>query len=716
MAIQNDSLGFLLGERRLKEMAEGIVQTEDNTKQILQVLTGHFEEIKQVLQENSSVKGGIDRFNREGRAIDASDSGLEDIVRRTIEASETTLKTTEKALDAAIQQVNRKIIDAERGFSGSSPGSNSVRQRAAKARERDANGRFVSSGTEESKGSLLKSGMSIGSGGMPDSGGIDPTVDAIKELKDFVSPVGRVFGGMSARAIGLLRGRLKKRRSEEILPEEQVKANKEQSRNDKQRNKLLERLIDAVRSKNGGGLGGLLGLGGGLLKRGGGLMKGLLRKVPFLGLLIGGGLLAKDWGSLDSGGKGKGIGQIVGTALGGFLGSFFGPIGTVGGGVLGNLLGGIFGQKIGTWVSDLKDIDFGEIFKNAVSEAFNLGKKALTPFSGGATFGTKALAGAISLGTKAVNGAKSVGNKAVGWAKGVKDYFTGGSTATTGDNIDYSNAVGNKNDQGNVATDRKARQLGMYNALRGAGFSHEQALAVGGEIGRENEYGNALFSTHTDKARDEKGRPIRNGGALSWNRGRYEKFSKFMRDRGLMDANGDMPKTQATLDAQAQFIKSEMEDPNYKKNLKGFFAEPHKDPKSYAGELAKHIGWARGQTSVRGPNGTRVAFDSKPHEKKVASYIDSSAEMTKEQSNNISKNKSVPAAKGKPKKVDLVTSNNRPKATKVAEVKPEVANIRASSMPKASSVPADNSIGQTVSDRGLAHIQAGGMGYNSHSA
>lgn len=697
MAIQNDSRGFLLGERRLKEMADGIVQTEDNTKQILQVLTGHFEEIKQVLQKSSSVNGGMERFNRGGRSVDAG-SDVEQVVRKTVEASETALKTTEKALDVAIKQVNRKIVDAEYGFSGgrASPGANSTQQRAAMARERDANGRFKSSGAEESKSilSMLKNSMARGSGGLPDSGGIDPTVDAIKELKDFVSPVGRVFGGMGARAIGLFRGRLKKRRNEEILSDEQVKANKEQTRNDKQRNKLLERLIDAVRFKQGGGLGGLLGLGSGLLKRGGGLTKGLLRKVPLLGLLFGGGLLAKDWSSLSAGGKGKGIGEIVGTAVGGFLGSFFGPVGTIGGGVLGNLLGGIFGQKIGTWVSDLKDIDFGEIFKEIVSDAFNIGKKAFIPFAG----------------------ATSLGGRVAEWGRGVKDYFTGGSTATTGDNIDYSNAVGNKNEQGNVATDRKARQLGMYNALRNQGFTHEQALAVGGEIGRENDYGDALFSTHTDKARDENGRPIRNGGALSWNRGRYEKFAKFMRSRGLMDDNGNMPKTQAVLDAQAEFIKAEMNSPEYKKNLKSFFANPHKDPKSYSGELAKHIGWARGQTSVRGPNGTRVAFDSVPHEKKVASYIDSGAAMAKSQSNSIAKNKSIPIAKGQPQKVDLFKSNNRPPMVKVPEIKPEIAKIRASSMPRASSVPVDNNIGQTVSDRGLAHIQAGGTGYNSHSA
>jgi hypothetical protein len=47
-----------------------------------------------------------------------------------------------------------------------------------------------------------------GNGGV-DVSGVDPTIDALREVKDVVSPVGRVFGGMGARAIGLFRGRLK---------------------------------------------------------------------------------------------------------------------------------------------------------------------------------------------------------------------------------------------------------------------------------------------------------------------------------------------------------------------------------------------------------------------------------------------------------------------------------------------------------------------------
>jgi hypothetical protein len=46
MAINSDSSGFLIGERRLKEMSEGITQTEDNTKQILKILTTAFRKCK----------------------------------------------------------------------------------------------------------------------------------------------------------------------------------------------------------------------------------------------------------------------------------------------------------------------------------------------------------------------------------------------------------------------------------------------------------------------------------------------------------------------------------------------------------------------------------------------------------------------------------------------------------------------------------------------
>lgn len=716
MAIKSDSSGFLIGERRLKEISEGINQTEDNTKQILTVLSDSFKEMQMVYSASSTqVRDLIARQNRSGQSKDASEPiKTARTVRKTVDAAEQAVDITQQALLAA-KRINKKAVDAETSDSdlvSKPPSVASTKERAEKARERGANGRFIGKDGESSdKKSLFsraKSFFGIGGGNGGgiggDVGGIDPTLDALKELNEAVTPVKNVFKGMSARAIGIIRGRMKKRRADIVLPEEQIKANKETAKTDKKHTKLFQSILSAIRGQNGGMLGGLLGNGGSLLALLGKGGKGLIKKIPFLGALVGGGLLAKDWGNLDSGGKGKGIGQIVGTAVGGMLGTFLGPVGTVAGGTLGNILGGIFGRKIGTWTDSLKNLDLGAIFKDFLKDKLGIGSdnKAFIPYANA--------------------GQPSRLQQFKNWA-GDKLGIDGGSynpTATTGDNIDYSGAVGNKNTAGNVATDKKARQLGMYNALRKVGFTHEQALAHGGQIGRENEYGDAMFGNHKDLA-SRGGKAITNGGVMSWNGPRYKAFAKHMRDRGLMDENGNMPKTQSTLDAQAQFMKKEDDNPYYKNKMPNFNGNPHADPKSYAKDMHVIYGWARGQNHVRDRNGNlTVPFDWKAAEARGNRNIDEIAAEVQKQSAVIPKVKpkqQLPAAKGKPQEVNLFPKGaTRPAPMKVPTITPALAKIGSNTTAKAvSATPSDSGISQTVADRSLAHIFSGGLGYNSNN-
>lgn len=720
MAINTDSRGFLIGERRLKEISEGVSQTEDNTRQIIKVLTDSFQDMQAALSESVDIRDSVSRQNRNGRAQDAS--GASDTVRPTrnaIDATTELLEAAEQAL-ADTRRIRISSIDAEDGLGNSSNRSDVSSTSERAARERDSRGRFVGAGGESEKKSILKHiknffGLGGASLGGADGGGIDPTVDAIRELNQAVTPVKNVFKGMSAKAIGLFRGRVKKRRGDEVLPEDQIKANKEIARSDKKQNKLLQSILSAIRSQNGGGLGGLLGRAGGLLGRGGGLLallkgggKTLLKRIPLLGALIGGGLLAKDWGKLSSGGKGKGIGQIIGTAVGGMIGSFLGPVGTIAGGTLGNILGGIFGEKIGTWTDSLKKLDFGAIFKDFLKDKLGIGNgsdnKAVIPYA---------------------DAGQSIGGRFKNWISdklgiggdGSEAVSSSGSTATVGDNIDYSGAAGNTNSAGNVATDRKARQLGMYNALRKAGFTHEQSLAHAGQIGRENDYGDAMFGNHTDLAA-RNGKSITNGGVMSWNGSRYKEFSKFMREKGVMDANGKIPKTQAALDAQALFMKKENDDPYYKKRMKLFNANPHAEPKAYAKDMHTIYGWARGQNYVRDKNGNlTIPFDWKGAEARANRNIDEVAALTKNQSSNLQK-KTIPVAQGEPQRAVLFPKGaTRPAPIKVPAITPDLIKIGSNNKTKAmSSAPSDNGIGQTVSDRGLAHVMGGGIGYNQNNA
>lgn len=701
MAIDSDSLGFLIGERRLRELAAGINQTEDNTKQMIKVLADSFEELQRTLSESTNIRDAASRQNRNGGSQDAS--GTPDADRLTRAAVDAAIE----AIEESARRIRTASIDAEDGRDASPQSDvSSTSERAARAR--DSRGRFISeggTGSESEKKSILKHiknffGLGGASLGGADVGGIDPTVDAIRELNEAVTPVKNVFKGMSAKAIGLFRGRVKKRRGDEVLSEEQREANRDSSNSDRRQNKLLQSILSAIRGQGGGGLGGLGRLfgGGGLLAllRGGG--KALLKKIPLLGALIGGGFLAKDWGNLSSGGKGKGIGQIVGTVVGGMLGSFLGPVGTVAGGTLGNILGGIFGEKIGTWTDSLKKLDFGAIFKDFLKDKFGIGNgsgnKAFIPYA---------------------NAGQSKMERFKNWAS--DKLGLGGNTDTVGDNIDYSGAENNTNNAGNVATDRKARQLGMYNALRKAGFTHEQSLAHAGQIGRENDYSDAMFGNHTDLAA-RNGKSITNGGVMSWNGDRYKEFSKFMRERGLMDAKGKIPKTQAALDAQALFMKKENDDPDYKKRMKLFNANPHADPREYAKDMQANYGWARGQDYVRDKNGNlTVPFDWKDAEARGNRNIDEVAALAKSQSSSLPK-KTIPVAKGKSQEAVVFPKGaTRPAPIKVPAVTPDLIKIGSKNKTQAmSSAPSDSGIGQTVADRGLAHVMSGGIGYNQNNA
>lgn len=132
------------------------------------------------------------------------------------------------------------------------------------------------------------------------------------------------------------------------------------------------------------------GIGSKLLRGG----KGLLRKIPFLGALIGGASTAADVygneedGSLTRGEKdnrnGKSVGGFAGS-VGGMMagaaaGSLLGPVGTVVGGAVGMFLGDqagqIIGEKMGEWTTQLRDADIpGKIISawDSTTEAIKSG-------------------------------------------------------------------------------------------------------------------------------------------------------------------------------------------------------------------------------------------------------------------------------------------------------------------------------------------------------
>lgn len=106
---------------------------------------------------------------------------------------------------------------------------------------------------------------------------------------------------------------------------------------------------------------------------------------------------------------------------------------------------------------------------------------------------------------------------------------------------------------GQQHSSRKANMMGVYKAFLKAGMSEAQAKAMTAEIGRENEYGNDLWKTHRDP---ENGKM--NVGMMSWQNGRDKKLMEFLRQKGVVNKDGTIQRTQAALDAQAEFAVHEL--------------------------------------------------------------------------------------------------------------------------------------------------------------
>lgn len=165
--------------------------------------------------------------------------------------------------------------------------------------------------------------------------------------------------------------------------------------------------------------------------------------------------------------------------------------------------------------------------------------------------------------------------------------------------------------------------VGVYKAYRNAGLSHNQAMAITAEVGRENSFNpNTLFGTHTDPAASKNGGAIRNVGMLSWNQGRDIQALNAMRNAGVLGQQ-----SQANLNAQAAFSVREMLT-GYKGKLRNFLNNPNGSPEQFAQELGRnYVVWAYGQNTIRGKGGGRVPFNWQAHDARRRNYLSTLAGM-----------------------------------------------------------------------------------------
>lgn len=652
MSIQTDAHGFIIGEKRLKEMAEGINHTQENTKKILSVLVEKMDQLRRESARGNDLQNdGLNRQNRSGRSSSASDTPPERI-RRSVDASTDLVDTANRLLR---QNQNRDNTSPD-----SAGGSSSVRERIE--RQRDSRGRFIGSGGGQNESKEIKSILGRFKGFMPnvngvDAGGIDPTVDAVKELGSVVAPVGRVFGGMGARAISVFRGRAKKRRNDEVLPDEQVRANDTQERNDRQRNKLLQRLINLVAVSGSGQGGGLLGglLGG----RGrGGMLKGLMRKVPILGALLGGTALLGNWGGSSSGEKGQGIGSIVGMGIGGALGSFLGPVGTLGGGALGGYLGGIFGEKVGKWTESLEDESFSDIFKDALSGIFG---------------GINSPFGAV----------RSAGNI----FSGVTQAFGGGGASGgfgDGGDLPAPTKVGKLSADKVQSISRVANNVGIDPNDLASIISFETAGTFSPGVKNPFSSATGLIQKMGDGA--TKGGNYNDGSYYGMSRDQYASLS---------------------FDEQMKYVERYYKERGFDGKKKRSLADAYTAVTGYgykAGSKAyeQNKVW---DTDKDGYISKGEAVRSKNFQAHRKQWIQGAGKQ------------SVGEAKGIPYSKEVINGGKSPtNAIKIPPIKPEVAKFKPPVTASTSKAPSDTGISQIVSDRSLAHVFAGSIGFDNHNA
>ena len=160
--------------------------------------------------------------------------------------------------------------------------------------------------------------------------------------------------------------------------------------------------------------------------------------------------------------------------------------------------------------------------------------------------------------------------------------------------------------------EQDANQTGVLNAFMKAGFTKNQAVALTAEVGRENDYNSKnLYGYHKDEANGKV-----NMGMISWQGDRAKRLEAHMQKKGLIQ-NGKMVQSQASLDAQAEFVKQEINGGGYNATKKLFAENPNADPETYAKTLGTdYIRWAYGQNKLK----SGKSFDWKKHDNKRRAY------------------------------------------------------------------------------------------------
>lgn len=721
MAIRADDDGFLLGERRLQELGKDIKETKDYAKDILHVL---MRGVKTAIEaEGEKTRETITRS-----AIDAANVGNSSRINNAANDAEESQNNSRSSSNPPQSSQSERRSPHRPARNADERSSNSAASRAADARERErgADGRFVGNG--ENSNSLFKKLKGILENLKPDgidTSGIDPTLDALHELKQTLSPVTNVFSKMSGRAVSLFAGRIKKRRNEEVLPEEQARANRREEQSDRERNRLLKRMLDALQrrmsgsdnsfdgsfdlSLDGGGEGDGQGQGQGQGNQNernrrnrrrrnrrrrrngrGGIRAGLIgglgklaKGLPFVGGAIAAALSLSDWNEQSFTEKGGTIGSLAGGAAGGAIGAFGGPIGiavgTAVGSWAGEKLGGIVAPAIepyfDKWTESLIKADLPTMLKSSWDGLTELVGKAIGLTPGGLI----------------VSAASTIGS----WGKGLWDKMTGerkgnllfqqqyGGLAPNGSGtVPYN---GNGSSVAMKPSKARSQAMQYFMSEKGGGWTKEQAAGIVSNLEAESK-----FKTNSI---GDKGQAY---GIAQWHPDRQRMFAKrFGKDI-----------RQASFEEQLEFVNYELQT---NEKAAGDKLRNAKTPEEAGAIVSRHYERPDKkdiEASVRAQSARNIF--NLPNQ-------DGLDGKNKESNNSSSESVKIPYVNKKPSEtsaVKVVGAEKRP-TIKVPQITPDISKI-GSSQKQVVVAPqqSDSFISQDVSNRGLAHTFSGGLGYN----
>ncbi|MDW5414943.1 tail tape measure protein, partial [Acinetobacter baumannii] len=98
-------------------------------------------------------------------------------------------------------------------------------------------------------------------------------------------------------------------------------------------------------------------------------------------------------------------------------------------------------------------------------------------------------------------------------------------------------------------------------------------------------------------------------------------LEKYLSERGLMNNDGTIKRSKEAVQAQFEFARSEMT--NNKRWKKGFLDKKEisiDEARPELGGRGSYVGWARGQSTIRGEDGSRKPFDWQAQENKANQY------------------------------------------------------------------------------------------------